>query len=80
MKRMKMKVAVALTVLMSLFMRMTVMASTVDVADVMASGMNSVVSEILSILAVILPIGLGLVGTFIAIRAGINLIRRLTRG
>jgi len=68
---------------MSLFMSITVNASTpptVNITDAMSTGMTEVVSQIMGILAVILPIGLGLVGTFIAIRAGINLIRRLTRG
>ena len=80
MKRIKAKVAVLTVLLMSLFMGMTVSATGVNITDAMSTGMTEVVAQIMGILAVILPIGLGLVGTFIAIRAGINLIRRLTRG
>jgi|GEM_PF-5198760 len=48
-----------------------------DITEVMTSGMQGVVNQVMSILAAILPIGLMAVGTFIAVRWGIGFIRNL---
>ena len=52
--------------------------TTVDMPALVTSGMNGVVSQLTAIVAALVPLVLGLVGTFIAVRAGIRLFRRLT--
>ena len=81
-KRLKVMVGAVVALVSMLVMQVNVMAttSTIDLADVIGAGFTSVVGEIMSIVVVILPIGLGLVGLFIAIRRGIGLFRSMTRG
>jgi hypothetical protein len=82
MKRMKKWLLGISALVMTMLISVTVMADPAipDLADTMGEGMTAVVGQVMAILQVILPIGLGLVGTFIAVRAGINLVRRLTQG
>jgi flagellar biosynthesis protein FliR len=82
MKRIKMKLAMVLAMIMALVAPVTVFASTtppIDVASVLGTGMTTVAGEIMGVIAVILPIALGVVGAVIAIRKGIGLMRGLVR-
>jgi hypothetical protein len=76
---MKKKMALLLAVVLTVAMSATVFASTgtVDIADAIGTGMTSMASEIMGVIAVILPIALGIVGAVIAIRKGISLVRGL---
>jgi len=53
------------------------LSNTLDLADVIGTGLSAMVSEIFAVLVVILPIALTLIGAVIAIRKGISLIRSL---
>jgi len=83
MKNMKTKVMAFFATLLAMFAGLTanVFASTtpptIDIADSIGSGMTSMVGEIMGVLAVVVPIALGLVGIVIAIRKGISLMRSM---
>jgi hypothetical protein len=58
-------------------MTLTVFGSTptLDIADEMGTAMSAMSAQILSVVAVVLPIALGVVGAFIAIRKTIGFIK-----
>jgi hypothetical protein len=86
MKRLKVKAAILLALVMTVAASVTVFASTtnpmddIDLAGAMGDGFGNIVSQIGGILLVVLPAGLGLVGLFIAIRWGIGFIKGLGKG
>jgi|GEM_PF-2604762 len=56
-----------------------VTAPSIDIGEAIGSGMTAMVGEIFGVIAVIVPIALGLVGVVIAIQKGISLMRSMTR-
>jgi len=87
MKRLKVKAAMMLAAVMALLIPVKVLASTppgllddIDVAGALSEGMTGIVGQIGAILLVILPMGLTLLGLFIAVRWGIRFIKGMTRG
>jgi len=89
MKRLKLKVAILAVIAMTMFMSVNVLAdvgidalsgSGINLAESIGTGLNSIVGEVMAIIAVVLPIALTLVGAVIAIRKGIRLMRSLVSG
>ena len=66
--------------ILSILTSMTALAATPtpDMPALITSGMNTVVADLRAIIAALVPLVIGLVGTLIAVRAGIRLFRRLT--
>ena len=81
-KGVKRKFAAMLASITAISTSLFVSASTptLDVSDAIGAGMTSVAGEIMGVIAVALPIVLGVVGAIIAIRFGINFLRSMFRG
>jgi uncharacterized membrane-anchored protein len=73
------KVAIAMAVLVVLTAALSVvaLADAPDTTAMMQTGFQSVVSEIMGIIAIVVPIALGVIGAVIAIRFGIRWFRSL---
>jgi len=77
----KIVLAVAMVLVLSICsVAMVALASPPDVTTVMETSFKSIVNDILEIIAIVLPIALGVLGMTMAIRFGIKWFKNLTKG